>query len=274
MTVISPPHTVGSLLRDWRQRRRMSQLDLSVEADVSTRHLSFVETGRSKPSRELVLHLAEHLEVPLRDRNALLLAAGYAPGYHESSLDAPEMAPVRDALDKILASQHPFPAVVVDHRWDLVAGNRAAFGILADGVAPELLAPPVNAMRVSLHPDGLAPRIVNLAEYSAHLMHRLRRQVATTADRDLVELIDELRHYPGVVDDLTATPDAAATLFMPLVLRSGNGATLTFFSTLATFGTALDVTMAELAIESFFPADEQTAAVLRATWADDDEATG
>jgi len=271
MTVLSPPHTVGGLLRDWRQRRRMSQLDLSVEADVSTRHLSFVETGRSKPSRELVLHLAEHLEVPLRDRNALLLAAGYAPGYHESSLDAPEMAPVRDALDKILASQHPFPAVVVDHRWDLVAGNRAAYGILADGVAPELLAPPVNAMRVSLHPDGLAPRIVNLAEYSAHLMHRLRRQRATTADRDLVELIDELRQYPGVVDDVIATPDAATMLFVPLVLQTGDGSTLTFFSTLATFGTALDVTMAELAIESFFPADEQTAAVLRATWADEDD---
>src|SRR5436190_1085982 len=168
MSVISPPRAVGGLLRDWRQRRRLSQLDLAVEAEVSPRHLSFVETGRSRPSRELLLHLAEHLDVPLRERNALLLAAGYAPAYHQTPLDAEGMAPVRDALDKLLAGREPFPAVVVDRRWDLVSANRPALAILTDGVATELLQPPVNALRVSLHPDGLAPRIVNFAEWSDH----------------------------------------------------------------------------------------------------------
>jgi transcriptional regulator with XRE-family HTH domain len=259
-----PAHGVGPLLRDWRRRRRMSQLELSAEAEVSARHLSFVETGRSRPSPELVLHLAEHLDVPLRERNALLLAAGYAPRYHETALEAPEMAPVRDALDVILAGHHPFPAVVVDHRWDLVSANRAALGILADGVAPELLVPPVNAMRVSLHPDGLAPRIDNLAEYSAHLLLRLRRQVAVSADPDVAALVDELRSYPGVADD-AGGHEPADLLFTSLVLRH-EGETLTFFSTIATFGTALDVTVAELAIESFFPADAATAAHLRASW--------
>src|SRR4051812_46071626 len=156
MSTMTVSAGVGGLLRDWRQRRRLSQLDLAVEAEVSPRHLSFVETGRSRPSRELLLHLAEHLDVPLRERNALLLAAGYAPVYQQTSLDAPEMAPVRDALDKILTGHEPFPAVVVDRRWDLVSANGPAMAILTDGVAPELLVPPVNALRVSLHPDGLA----------------------------------------------------------------------------------------------------------------------
>src|SRR4051794_23785653 len=176
MTVTSAAPRVGDLLRDWRQRRRLSQLNLAVEADVSARHLSFVETGRSRPSRELVLHLAEHLNVPLRDRNSLLLAAGYAPAYRETSLDAQEMAPVRSAIDKILTGHEPYPAVVVDRRWNLVSGNRPALAILTDGVDPELLGPPVNTLRISLHPRGLAPRIRNFAQYSAHLVHRLDRQ--------------------------------------------------------------------------------------------------
>ena len=186
MSVISAPApSVGELLRDWRRRRRLSQLDVSLDAAVSARHLSFVETGRSKPSRELVLHLAEHLDVPLRERNALLLAAGYAPAYGETPLDDEAMAPVRAALEKILAGHAPFPAVVIDRRWDLVSANATAMALLTDGVAPELLAPPVNAMRVTLHPDGLAPRIVNLREYGAHLVARLARQSALAPDLGL-----------------------------------------------------------------------------------------
>jgi transcriptional regulator with XRE-family HTH domain len=262
MTVTSPPG-VGDLLRDWRQRRRLSQMDLSNEAEVSARHLSFVETGRSKPSRELVLHLAEHLDVPLRERNTLLMAAGYAPTYRETVLDAEEMAPVRDALDKILAGHEPYPAVVVDRRWDLVSANGAALAILTDGVAPQLLTPVPNAMRVSLHPDGLAPRIVNFAEWSAHLLERLHRQLSASGDPDLAALVDELLTYPGVEDPERSThDDPASRLFVPLVLRDGTGE-LRFFSTIATFGTALDITIAELSIESFFPADEETAAALR-----------
>src|SRR3954453_8918524 len=151
-TALLPTHGVGDLLRDWRRRRRLSQLDLAVEAEVSARHLSFVETGRSKPSRELLLHLAEHLEVPLRERNDLLLAAGYAPAYRQRPLDDEAMGPVRDALDKILAGHEPYPAVIVDRRWDLVSANEAALTILTDGVAPALLAAPANALRVTLHP--------------------------------------------------------------------------------------------------------------------------
>ena len=198
MTVAMSSRRVGTLLRDWRQRRRFSQLHLASRAEVSPRHLSFVETGRSRPSRELVLHLADHLDVPLRERNALLLAAGYAPTYHETPLDAPEMQPVRDALDKILSGHDPFPAVVVDRRWNLVSANKPALMLLTDGVAPALLEPPANALRVSLHPDGLAPRIVNFAAWSDHLLTRLDRQVAASADDELRALADELRTYPGV----------------------------------------------------------------------------
>ena len=252
--------TVGVLLRDWRQRRHLSQLDLALDAEVSTRHLSFVETGRSKPSRELVLHLAEHLDVPLRERNALLVAAGYAPVYAERPIDAEEMAPVRAALDKILTGHEPFPAIVVDHRWDLVAANTPALAVLTEGVDPELLGGRRNALRMSLHPGGLAPRIANLAEWSSHLLDRLRREVAVSADPALDQLIAELRSYPGVVDGPLPT-DGPAPLFVPLVLRAGD-AVLSFVSTVATFGTARDITAAELSIESFFPADEATAAFL------------
>jgi transcriptional regulator with XRE-family HTH domain len=263
MSVVATAGGVGEMLRDWRTRRRLSQLDLASEAEVSTRHLSFVETGRSKPSRELVLHLAEHLEVPLRERNALLLAAGYAPVYPERPLDDVAMEPVRRALDKILAGHEPFPAVIVDRRWDLLAANTPALTLLTDGVATELLTPPINALRVSLHPDGMAPRIANFEEYSAHLLTRLRREAVLAQDPALSELADELRGYPGVVEAPSTAVDAASLLFVPLRLRMPDGAELAFFSTLATFGTALDVTLAELAIESFFPADAATEAALR-----------
>jgi transcriptional regulator with XRE-family HTH domain len=253
----------GPLLRTWRNRRRLSQLELASEAAVSTRHLSFVETGRSRPSRELLLHLAEHLEVPLRDRNHLLVAAGYAPVHPQTPLDDEVMAPVRAALDTILSGHDPYPAVIVDRRWDLVSANRAALAVLTDGVDPDLLVAP-NALRIALHPGGLAPRIANLDEWSAHLLHRLARQVEVTADAEVGALLDELRGYPGVVDR-PGPLDPAALLFVPLRLRTPAGAELAFFSTVATFGTAVDVTLAELSIESFFPADAATAEALRAT---------
>ena len=262
MSVATRPAGVGDLLREWRQRRRLSQMDLSNEAEVSARHLSFVETGRSKPSRELLLHLAEHLEVPLRDRNGMLLAAGYAPVYRETALADETMGPVRAALDKILTSHQPYPAVIVDRRWDLVSANDAALAILTEDVDPALLQPPVNALRVSLHPDGLAKRILNLDEYSAHLITRLERQAVMSSDAKLDELLAELRAYPGVKEESAVAVSPADLLFAPLVITS-NGRQLTFFSTLATFGTALDVTLAELAIESFFPGDEATADALK-----------
>ncbi len=253
---------VGELLRDWRLRRRLSQLDLSVEAAVSSRHLSFVETGRSKPSRELVLHLAEELEVPLRERNTLLLAAGYAPAYPENDLDAEVMAPARDALDTILTGHSPYPAIIVDGRWNLVTANDAALTILTEGVSAELLAPPANALRACLHPEGLAPRIVNLAEYSAHILTRLQRQALLSGDAALAELHAELRAYPGVEEASSAAVDPSELLFSPLRVRS-EGEELLVFSTLATFGTALDVTLSELAIESFFPGDAATREILQ-----------
>ncbi|MGY6501789.1 MAG: helix-turn-helix domain-containing protein [Acidimicrobiales bacterium] len=250
---------VGPLLREWRRRRRRSQLDLAVEAEVSTRHLSFVETGRSRPSRELIIHLAEHLEVPLRERNRLLLAGGYAPVYRETPLDDPSMAPVRAALDQILAAHSPYPALVVDQRWNVMAANAATFTVFTAGVAPHLLEAPMNAVRVGMHPDGLAPRTENFAEFSDHLLLRIRRQIDAHPDPDLVALYDEVRSYPDVVEGTVDPGDLANLLFVPLRMRQDDGSVLSFFSTLATFGTALDVTLAELTIESFFPADPETA---------------
>jgi transcriptional regulator with XRE-family HTH domain len=266
MTVLSPTFGnlgVGDLLRGWRQRRRLSQLDLSLEAEVSARHLSFVETGRSRPSRELVLHLAEHLDVPLRERNSLLLAAGYAPVYQERSLEDAEMDPVREALDLILSGHEPYPAVIVDRHWDLVTGNGAALTLFAAGVAPELLEPPVNVYRLGLHPEGLAPRVRNLAEYSTHLLIRLQREVALTGDVALAALLDEVRAYPGLTHPPSVDADPARMLVLPMEFTTVDGQELSFFSTLATFGTALDITVAELSIEAFFPADAATQAALR-----------
>jgi transcriptional regulator with XRE-family HTH domain len=250
---------VGELLRQWRERRRISQLDLSIEADISTRHLSFVETGRSQPSRDMVLRLADSLDVPLRERNHLLLAAGYAPVYGETALSAPQLAAVRQAIRRVLKAHEPFPAVVVDRAWNLVDAN-ATIALLTADVAPQLLEPPVNVLRLALHPDGVAPRIVNLGEWRAHLLARLRREIAVSADERLVALLDELRDYPG------DTPDGAVTgsgdVVVPLRIRTDVGE-LSFLSTVATFGTPLDVTVAELSIESFFPANPETADALR-----------
>jgi transcriptional regulator with XRE-family HTH domain len=249
-------HRVGTLLREWRQRRRLSQLDLALEAGISTRHLSFVETGRSKPSPEMVVHLAEQLQVPLRERNQLLLAAGYAPQYGARSLEDPDMAPIRDALGHVLSGHEPYPAIAVDRGWNLVASN-AALGPLLEGAAPELLEPPVNCIRLSLHPDGLAPRILNLAEWRGHLMHRLERQIALTGDRALKELHEEILAYPGGDDRPADVP--TGDIMVELHLATEDGGELAFFSTVTTFGTAVDITVAELSIEAFFPADTQTA---------------
>src|SRR6478735_856673 len=187
---------IGPLLKTWRGRRRLSQLDLALEAGVSTRHLSFVETGRARPSEQMVLHLAEQLDVPLRERNRLLLAAGYAPVYAQRELDEPELGPVKDALDQLLASHEPFPAIVVDRAWNLVAANRA-IAMLTEGAAPHLLDPPVNALRLALHPDGMAKRIANYGEWRAHLLRDLAAQADASGDDALYALHEELKAYPG-----------------------------------------------------------------------------
>jgi len=249
---------VGELLREWRDRRRISQLDLAISADISTRHLSFVETGRSKPSRDMVLRLGEHLDVPLRERNRLLLAAGYAPAYTETALGDPGMDAVRRAVRQLLAGHEPYPAAVVDRNWDLVEAN-AAVGLFVAGIPPELT---TNVLRATLHPDGMAPHVLNLGEWRAHLLGRLRRQVTQTADTGLAALLDELRGYPCDQPVPEVEVPGPGDIFVPLKLRH-DGAELTFFSTVATFGTPLDVTVAELVIESFFPADPATAAYLR-----------
>lgn len=250
--------TVGPLLREWRQRRHLSQLDLALEAEVSARHLSFVETGRARPSADMVLHLADRLDVPLRERNQLLMAAGHAPVFDQHELDEPEMAPVRDALQLILDGHDPYPAIVVDRAWEMVAGNRA-ISLLVAGVAPDLLEPPVNVLRLSLHPDGVAPRITNLGQWRAHLLERLRRQIALTGDAALQTLLEELEGYPGGEE----SEDGEQTIAVPLRLNADAGE-LAFISTVATFGTAVEVTASELSIESFFPADEPTAEAMRA----------
>lgn len=250
---------VGDQLRDWRQRRRLSQLDLALDADISTRHLSFVETGRSLPSRDLLLHLADQLGVPLRDRNALLLAAGYAPAYAERALDDPALATARAAIDLLLKAHEPFPALAVDRHWNLVAAN-GAIGPFLDGVSVELLAPPINVLRLSLHPEGLAPRILNLGEWHGHILERLRQQIAATADEGLIDLHAELSGYPA--PKLRGAPTDYGGVVVPLRLRTLAG-DLSFFGTVTVFGTPVDVTLSELAIEAFFPADEATAKALR-----------
>jgi transcriptional regulator with XRE-family HTH domain len=263
MTDHSAP--VGTLLRDWRTRRRLSQLDLASEAGISARHLSFVETGRSRPSREMVLHLAEHLDVPLRARNALLIAAGFAPTYHATDLDAPEMQTVRAAIERVLEGHEPFPAILVDRRWELVAANNAA-ALLTDGVKPDLLEPPCNVLRASLHPEGLGPRIVNLSEWAEHIIGGLRRQIAVTGDEELRALEEELSAYATEQGAPPPPPtESPGAIAIPLRLRSSEGE-LRFITTIATFGTALDVTLAELAIEAFLPADGATANVLFAKY--------
>jgi transcriptional regulator with XRE-family HTH domain len=255
-----PP--LGALLREWRRRRRLSQLDLALEADVSARHLSFLETGRAKPSREMVLRLADRLELPLREQNRMLLAAGFAPAWEERTIDAPEMAPAREALARLLAAHEPYPAVVVDRGWNVVAAN-GSLSLFTGLVAPELLQAPVNVLRVTLHPDGMAPRLADYGEIREHLLNRLRRHVEVTGDPELAALYEELSAYPPPLGTAADTPAVhhglAGEIALPLRLRHPDAGELAFISTVATFGTAIDVTLAELSIEAFFPADAETA---------------
>jgi len=262
MAIAIGAERAGDVVREWRRRRSLSQLQLALRSAVSARHLSFIETGRTRPSREMLLHLADRLEMPLRERNRLLLAAGFAPVFGERTLERPEMTPVRDAIERFLAAHEPYPASVHDSRWNLVAANRGLEPFLA-AIAPELLEPPANVLRATLHPDGLAPHIVNFAEWSALTLRRLEREVSISGDPELAALYDELAGYPGVSQDIESLDaDVRGAIVVPLRLRHPDGE-LTFLSTVTSFGTPLDVTVADLVIEAFYPADEQTGARLR-----------
>jgi transcriptional regulator with XRE-family HTH domain len=260
-TAVTNLPSVGDLLREWRQRRRLSQLELAGDAGISVKHLSFLETGRAQPSREMVMRLSERLQVPLRERNSLLLAAGFAPLYRERPLEDPALAAARAAIDAVLAGHEPYPALAVDRHWTMVAANRAVAPLI-EGVDPALLAPPVNVLRLSLHPQGVAPRIVNLAQWRAHLFERLHRQIEVSADPVLIALERELRSYPAPDDAATPPPNFAGVV-VPLQFDTPAGV-LSFLSTTTVFGTPVDITLSELAIESFFPADSATAEALRA----------
>jgi transcriptional regulator with XRE-family HTH domain len=261
---------VGEQLRSWRQRRHWSQLELACEAEISARHVSFIETGRSLPSREMLLKLAERLAIPLRERNLLLLAAGFAPVYSERKLDDPALRQVRKAIELVLAGHEPYPALAIDRHWSLVSANSVLKPLLG-GVAPRLLEPPVNVLRLALHPEGLAPRVENFLEYRSHLLSRLRHQIDATADPVLVELLAELESYPIAgaaetldgdgVDRARAREEDYGGVIVPMRLRTQFGL-MSFFGTTTVFGTPLDVTLEELAIESMFPADPHTAELL------------
>jgi len=259
----SAPRHFGEHLRHWRQHRRLSQEGLAQEAEVSTRHLSFVETGRSVPSREMVLRLADRLQVPLRERNALLVAAGYAPMYRERPLSDPALAPARQAVDLILKAHEPHPALAVDRHWNLLAANRMVAPLLA-GAAPTLLEGPVNVLRLSLHPQGLAPRILNLVQWREHLFERLQQQIRATGDAQLAALLDELRAYPvpGAGQDRRLDGELLGVA-MPFLFQPSHGPLLRLISTTTVFGSPVDVTLQELALETFFPGDEASAAALR-----------
>jgi len=278
MTTVAPDTGVGPLLRGWREQRRISQLELALRADSSARHISFIETGRSRPSEEMVLRLAEHLDIPVRERNALLVVAGYAPRYGQTSLDDPALDPVREGMERLLQGYDPYPAFVVDGGYDVVAANRGMRSLL-EGVAGHLLVPPLNAMRITLHPDGLAPRIHNLPEWRADLLGQMRRQLALARSARLRALYEEVAAYPsperparssggsdtaqgadGACAGAGAEPSAPFAL--PLRIEHG-GRVLSFIASIATFNTPMDVTVAELAIETLLPADRATADHLR-----------
>jgi transcriptional regulator with XRE-family HTH domain len=264
MATVSSQPSIGPLLREWRERRRLSQLELALDAGISTRHLSFVETGRSRPGREMLVRILEQLEVPFREQNRLLLASGHAPAFPERSLDDPELLPVREALDQILTGHEPYPAVVVDRAWNLVAANSAMRGLTEDvAIDPALLEPPVNVMRLGFHPRGLAPLIVNLGQWRAHFCQRLERQLAVTGDPDLAALLEEVAGYPIPGDEPDPAPDPEAREMLgPVRFRAPGGGELSFFGMFATFDTPFEVTTSELAMELLFPADRVTAEAL------------
>src|SRR5438552_5782412 len=252
------PVHVGEHLREWRQRRHLSELDVAVDADISARHLSFVETGRAAPSREMVLKLAERLDVPLRERNVLLVAAGYAPAFPQRSLDDPMLKSARQAIDLVLKAHEPNPALAYDRHWNLVTANRMVAPLL-EGIPQRLLGQPFNILRLAFHPEALAPRTVNLAEWCGHLLERLHRQCEATADPELIKLYNDLKSYPLPARSGPVSPDNVA---IPFKLRH-NGEVLSFISTTMVFGTPVDITLSELALETFFPADDRTAERMR-----------
>ncbi|MEV7399757.1 helix-turn-helix transcriptional regulator [Streptomyces sp. NPDC091267] len=270
MTTVALDTGVGPLLRSWRERRRISQLELALRADSSARHISFIETGRSRPSEDMVLRLAEHLDVPVRERNALLVVAGYAPRYTETALDDPAMEALREGVDRLLEGYDPYPAFVVDGLYTVVAANQGMTRLLT-GVAAHLLAPPVNAMRLTLHPEGLAPRIRNLREWRADLLAQMERQIALVRSAELRELYEEVAGYPVAADgdgQEWAGPSTSVPFALPLLIEH-DGQLLSFVASIATFNTPMDVTVAELAIETLLPADRSTATYLRSLTAPD-----
>jgi transcriptional regulator with XRE-family HTH domain len=253
------PVHIGAHLREWRQRRHLSQLDLAGEAEISARHLSFVETGRSAPSRDMVLKLAERLDVPLRERNVLLVAAGFAPAFPQRPLEDPALKSAREAINLVLKAHEPHPALAYDRHYNLVSANRMVAPLL-EGVPERLLGQPFNILRLAFHPEGLAPRTVNLPEWAAHLLERLHRQCEATADPELIKLYQDLKSYPIPARAAPLAPDNNVAL--PFKLRL-NGEVLSFISTTMVFGTPVDITLQELALETFFPADELTAERMR-----------
>src|ERR1700683_616638 len=259
--MLNRPLPVGGLLRQWRQRRRLSQLDLAGDAGISTRHLSFLETGRAQPSRDMVLLLSEQLDVPIRERNVLLVAAGFAPIFPERALDDPALAAARAGIALVLDRQKPSPRFALDRHWRIAASN-AALPELYEDVAPELMQPPVNALRLSLHPRGLAPRTANLAEGPGHLLYRLRRQVELTADAALIELLREVSAYPGGSHPPAQTSLLEHEIVVPFRIKTA-GDILSFFSLTTVFGSPVEVALSELALELFFPADDATDAAVR-----------
>ncbi|MCF6526502.1 helix-turn-helix domain-containing protein [Streptomyces sp. JJ36] len=262
MPTTHPERPVGALLRGWRRRAGLSQLELALRAESSARHISFVETGRARPSEEMVLRLAEHLHVPVRERNALLVAAGYAPRYPETPLDDPALAPLRAGLERMVTAYEPFPALVVDGGYRVVAANRGIALLLA-GVAPHLLRPPLNALRLTLHPEGLAPRIRNFREWRAHLLEQTERQLALVRSAPLRALYEEVAAYPLPPGGEERAPRPPEPPFALPLLIEEEGRVLSFVSTIATFNTPADVTVSELAVETFLPADQETARHLR-----------
>ncbi|MER6995659.1 helix-turn-helix transcriptional regulator [Streptomyces sp. NPDC000410] len=264
MTTVAPDTGVGPLLRGWRERRRLSQLELALRADSSARHISFIETGRSRPSEEMILRLSEHLDVPVRDRNALLLAAGYAPRYAQTPLDDPAMGSLREGIERLLQGYEPYPAIVVDGAYSVVAANRG-ITMLLEGVAEHLLAPPLNAIRITLHPEGLAPRIRNLREWRGHLLAQMERQIGLARSQELRELYEEVSAYPlppGGDPEDREDPEPYPYFALPLRIEH-QGQVLSFVSSISTFNTPMDVTVAELAIETMLPADPATATYLQ-----------
>ena len=248
--------TVGNLLRNWRERRRKSQLELALDAEISTRHLSFVETGRAKPSREMILLLAENLQIPLRERNKILISGGYAPIFSEKNLEDVSLNAVKTAIDLILQGHEPFPALAVDRHWNMVAANKIV-PILLEEVSPKLLENPINVLRLSLHPEGLAPKIVNFQQWRNYILKRLRKQADDSADEGLEKLFDELSGYKFNGKRNENVANSHHEIIVPLQIESKFGV-LSFISTVTVFGTPIDVTVSEIALETFFPADEKT----------------